>query len=187
LNDAYRLPSVLWKDLQSLCAWLTTADLHIDANWFQAHLQERFPLQQKLEIPTESAKQPILELRSAYRSTNEKHQFSLIELKLKGDDQDRFDVVINGWTMPMKRNGNDKIAAVKTSNLYANLDLYVYDKWLKETVLKQGLRLSNGSEITLDALHVEDRRMVSPPPHPDLSYILDLAWAEHWGGNGRRF
>ncbi|MGB0844104.1 MAG: transglutaminase N-terminal domain-containing protein [Alphaproteobacteria bacterium] len=186
LTDVYRLPTLLWEDLQLLCGWLAASQIHIDPSWFSTHLTKRFPLAHKLDINSSSTDKTQLSMRPAFRSQSEKHQFSLFEFKLDQDDADRFDVGVNGWMLPFKRCQTGKVAAVKFSHLYDACEVTVYDKWQRETVLSARFKVSD-DKLLLDETPFEKRRLVSPPPHPELIHTLDLAYAEHWGGTGRRF
>ncbi|MGB0844941.1 MAG: transglutaminase N-terminal domain-containing protein, partial [Alphaproteobacteria bacterium] len=186
LADVYRLPSLLWEDLQVLCGWLAAEQINIDPSWFSTHMAKRFPLAHQLDIKTTTDDAAQLLMRPAFRSQAEKHQFNLFEFKLDHDDQDRFDVGVNGWVLPFKRCQTGKVAAVKFNHLYETCEVTVYDKWQRETLLSTRFRVS-GDKLTPDSTPFDKRRLVSPPPHPELNHTLDLAYAEHWGGTGRRF
>jgi uncharacterized protein (DUF2126 family)/transglutaminase-like putative cysteine protease len=120
LHDRFMLPDFVWADFKDVVADLKEAGFPVDAEWFAPHFEFRFPLYgavdyQGIEIELRQALEPwhVLGEEGAPGGTVRYVDSSLerLQVKVKGNLGNRYQVLCNGVTVPLKPTGTHGEAA----------------------------------------------------------------------------
>jgi uncharacterized protein (DUF2126 family)/transglutaminase-like putative cysteine protease len=157
LHDRFMLPAFLWSDLQAVIADLRSAGMPLEAQWFEPHLEFRFPIWGAVEragvrVEIRHALEPWLVLgeHNEPGSTSRPVDSSLerVQARVSGSTGDRYAVACNGFALPLTPTGvaGERVAGIrfrawKTSTglhpnipVHAPLTFEVVDTWAGRSV-----------------------------------------------------